>query len=485
MSGDLVGIVDCNEILWGEAVAVGPYSKVYKAKYKNEDIAVKLFGRTAGFDSTRFGEEIAILLQLRHAHIIRAIGACLPNSAHPAILLMELGEANPATATLNATQMAVVMIQTLSAIDYIHYRGLLHLDLKPTNILLDKDLNAKVADLGGIKFADLSLTENNLGTASYQPPECVDGSVATPARDIYSLSLIFGELLQGKRVYEPSTPRVELLGKINDMTSRVAPERASPDLGRLLEQMWQPDASRRPGARECLEALNDSVVFGADAATVRKVKATLLGAQDVEKGCEAHKRGDDAEAFRLCMRAAENGSGRAMSNLGCCFQNGQGVQQNFEEAAKWFRRGADAGYAYAMLGIGGLLRDGKGCDVDLVEAVNWFRKEAELGCAECMCCMGVAYQKGRGVVQDLVEGVEWFRKAAEAGEVVAEMNLGICYDRGRGVAKNAVEAFRWFIAAAEGGCVVSMGEVAMHYEAGDGVELDTTKAAEWRQRAAK
>lgn len=71
------------------------------------------------------------------------------------------------------------------------------------------------------------------------------------------------------------------------------------------------------------------------------------------------------------------------------YENGQGVVQDYVEAAKWFRKGAEQGDSKALHGLGVNNDQGLGLSQDYVEAVNWYRKAAELGNAKAQYNLGL------------------------------------------------------------------------------------------------
>ncbi|MCC6935574.1 MAG: serine/threonine protein kinase, partial [Thermomicrobiales bacterium] len=91
-----------------------------------------------------------------------------------------------------------VIGQVASALDYAHQRQLVHRDIKPQNILVDRDGNAKVVDFGIAKGAqDVNLTEagTGMGTVHYVSPEQARGEPATSASDLYSTGVVLFEML--------------------------------------------------------------------------------------------------------------------------------------------------------------------------------------------------------------------------------------------------------------------------------------------------
>ena len=93
------------------------------------------------------------------------------------------------------------MRQLVSAISNAHYNGIVHRDIKPQNILMDHDGNVIITDFGiAMALSATAYTKTNsvLGTVHYLSPEQARGGMATKKSDIYSLGIVFYELLTGK-----------------------------------------------------------------------------------------------------------------------------------------------------------------------------------------------------------------------------------------------------------------------------------------------
>ena len=78
------------------------------------------------------------------------------------------------------------------------------------------------------------------------------------------------------------------------------------------------------------------------------------------------------------------------------YSNGQGVPQDYVEAARWYRKAADQGDAEAQYGLGFMYYQGKGVPHDYVEAARWYRKAAEQDNAEADYGLGFMYLNGQG-----------------------------------------------------------------------------------------
>ena len=88
---------------------------------------------------------------------------------------------------------------------------------------------------------------------------------------------------------------------------------------------------------------------------------------------------------------------------------------------------------------------------DYVEAARWFRLAADQGDAGAQFSLGFMYANGKGVPENDVEALKWYRLAADQGDASAQNNLGFMYANGRGVPEDFIPAYKWWnLAAAQG-----------------------------------
>ena len=156
----------------------------------------------------------------------------------------------------------------------------------------------------------------------------------------------------------------------------------------------------------------------------------------------------DQTSLRQLQTRAEEGDARAQSNVGLMYYEGEGVQQNYTEAVKWFRKAANAGDGQAQTGLGLAYYEGRGATRNYAEAVTWYRKAADQGMGAAQCNLGLMYYQGEGVAEDYGEAIKWFRKAADAGIALCQYNLGIAYYKGQGAPQNYIQAYIWLTLAA-------------------------------------
>jgi TPR repeat protein len=138
----------------------------------------------------------------------------------------------------------------------------------------------------------------------------------------------------------------------------------------------------------------------------------------------------------------------AQLHLGFLYYRGQGVPQDYVQAAAWIRKAAKQGNAEAQASLGAAYAMGQGVQQDYAQAATWFRKAAEQGNAEAQKDLGGLCETGKGVPQDSTQAAKWYRRAAEQGNASAQLNLGALYLSGEGVPKDYIESYFWVKVAA-------------------------------------
>ncbi|MGC1781146.1 MAG: trypsin-like peptidase domain-containing protein [Acidobacteriaceae bacterium] len=137
-------------------------------------------------------------------------------------------------------------------------------------------------------------------------------------------------------------------------------------------------------------------------------------------------------------------NGDEQFSIGMLYVRGQGVPQDYAEAAKWIQQAADKGHAEAQATLGGLFELGKGEPQDYAQAALWYRKAAEHGLPFAQWALGELLSNGNGVQRDATEAVKWFRLAAEQGDANAEFELGAAYQFGTGAPMDYSESYLWY-----------------------------------------
>jgi TPR repeat protein len=136
---------------------------------------------------------------------------------------------------------------------------------------------------------------------------------------------------------------------------------------------------------------------------------------------------DSQEHILQCLQAGDADVAFTMGNR---YDRGEGVDQDFKEAMKWYRLSADHGNPKAQVNIGFLYKEGKGVPQDHAEAFRWYRLAADQGLPRGQAAVGVAYATGEGILQDYSAAVDWCRKAAKQGDASGQRCLRVLYKAG-------------------------------------------------------
>ncbi|HEX8862907.1 MAG TPA: serine/threonine-protein kinase, partial [Actinomycetes bacterium] len=204
-------------------LASGGMGQVWRANDEilGRPVAVKLLRSEYAEDPEfvdRFRAEARRTAALSHPGIASVFDygeTCDPDEGTTAYLVMELVEGEPLSALLaregrlSPAHTLDVVAQAALALDSAHLAGVVHRDVKPSNLLLRRDGVVKVTDFGIAHAADEApRTEAGLvvGTAAYLSPEQVACRPATPISDVYALGVVAYECLAGRRPFTGDHP---------------------------------------------------------------------------------------------------------------------------------------------------------------------------------------------------------------------------------------------------------------------------------------
>jgi tRNA A-37 threonylcarbamoyl transferase component Bud32 len=200
-----------------ERVGSGGMSSVYRAfdPTLERRVAIKLMHRNISSDPDqleRFRREARAVAQMNHPHVVTVIDAGEDDGAPYIVFEYVEGETLKERirrlGRLPVSEAVAYAIEIGRALECAHSHKLVHRDVKPQNVLIDRDGRAKVTDFGiarSLEAQGLTATGRVLGTTDYVSPEQALGHEVTEQSDIYSLGIVLYEMLTGEVPFKADT----------------------------------------------------------------------------------------------------------------------------------------------------------------------------------------------------------------------------------------------------------------------------------------
>lgn len=271
----------------------GGMGAVYLAQHNRlrKKVAIKLLPRQHGFDAAwieRFQREMQAVASLSHPGIVTATDAGDVDGWHYLVMEyldgLDLADIVRRTGPLSVGVAASIMKDVCDALAAVHHAGLVHRDVKPSNIMITRDGSVKLLDLGLVieqreSVADSRLTTvgHVIGTLAFAAPEQLSDSATMDARaDLYAVGATLFQLITGRT---PHTTDQGIAPLVIEKTTRPAPELNSiskgvPDeLNDLVSELLQRAPSDRPQtADEVATRLETMAIHGQTKSIVAKAR---------------------------------------------------------------------------------------------------------------------------------------------------------------------------------------------------------------------
>jgi serine/threonine protein kinase len=222
-------------------IGSGGMSTVYLALQRSLDrkVAIKVMRRSGDLDDTRqlekrFLLEGRMMAKLPHRNIV-AVYDIVSNDAI-AYIAMEYLSGGSLTermrAGLSLADAVSVVVQIAGALDYAHGNNVVHRDLKPANIMFRDNGTPVLTDFGIARYQDMAATKLTqtgmlVGTPTYMSPEQINAEKSDGRSDLYSLGILFYEMLTGTTPFRGDSPIAVLMAHLTQEAPPLPPEFAS------------------------------------------------------------------------------------------------------------------------------------------------------------------------------------------------------------------------------------------------------------------
>ena len=471
----------------------------------------------------RFMREGCAGNKLQNPHIVRVDDAKDDEVLGLVYLVMEFVDGGSLRDLINKNpkgmevQVVLNVIQSiLDGLKAMHECGIIHKDIKPENILIEKRGNLlfpKIADLGLAGIGDIT---GAFGTFDYMAPEQHKGSAGiTPCADLYALGKIFHELLTGHRpelggeplgILRPDAVRFE---SVYRKSIKKNIEERYQHCDEFMIALKIADAVVAVPSKESILKETKSVShvithnpftgsefeltvslpvldpFLLSKAERNESKAMVTLAHQIYKwaneneGAAEQKQGLIYAGYWF-ERAANVGNGEAMRMLGnMCLR--YELLEGYSEADIWFQKASHAGDAEGMFEYSKSFFDADGAIVwglD-VECRDWMDKAAELNFVDALNWKGLHQLYGtKPYGHDQREACECFKRSAKQNSPEGMFGLGLCLLNGWGVAQSTKEAFELFTKSEKLRHTAARTELANCYLEGIGIEPNQIRAFE-------
>jgi eukaryotic-like serine/threonine-protein kinase len=217
----------------------------------------------------RFEQEVKHLASLQHHCIPRLYGYWRQEErlhlSMEWIDGIDLGVLRDCLEVIPPQLVLYIGLQLLDGLAYAHQRGIVHRDIKPTNIMINSEGHIKILDFGIARQLDSAVDERLtmsgaiIGTSAYMSPEQANGDAVCEASDLFSLGIVLLELATGKHPFKGSNRESTLMNIVQKKAP--IPARLPKSLRTLLHDLLQKDSSRRTNAWH-LQNIVSGYLFG-------------------------------------------------------------------------------------------------------------------------------------------------------------------------------------------------------------------------------
>jgi serine/threonine protein kinase/tetratricopeptide (TPR) repeat protein len=281
-----------------EEIGKGGMATVYRARQQSvdRDVAIKVIKGNIKDDHDaiqRFQREARVIARLEHPHILPIYD--FDGTHEPPYIVMRYLDGGTLKdvmkqGLLPLSEVAYLIQQVASALDYAHRQGIVHRDIKPSNILIDREGNAFVSDLGIARITGggdgqrkgITMSGAIIGTPEYMSPEQAMGLPDIDSKaDIYSLGVMLFEMLTGQLPYTADTTMGILLKHIQSPVPSVREKNA--DLPETIDEILERALAKEPEGRYASagEIARDLVHMSGSTMTVAPVRLRAAAAESV------------------------------------------------------------------------------------------------------------------------------------------------------------------------------------------------------------
>jgi len=359
-----------------EEIGSGSLGTVYFGKWREQEVAVKqIDGLSSKKAEEAFIREVNIMRALRSPNMVALYGACLEQ--HPdggfkrGAMIMEYMAKGSLEGYCKdhypTPQQCYEWVMNIAlALNYLHNEDMIHRNLSPASILLDKNRNAKLGGFGLVKTTKLS----NVKTAGHRSdhwiwlaPEILERGSVTEKSDVYAFGSILYWLLTRVSPYPQ--------GAKSKVQQPAIPVFIHETYRSIIEGCWQVVPDHRMSMSKIIRTLRQQET------TLKKTIASIKIEQAIEAGDKCQSNKQYSEAVKHYKAAAKQGYSKAKTNVAFFYIQGiGGVERDGQKANELLEEAASQGHVRAMVNLWKQHEKGDGVEKDHGKIQKWLRLAA-------------------------------------------------------------------------------------------------------------
>ena len=272
----------------GRTIGSGGFGTVYEASLEGKKLAVKKMHRNVKNPHALYESVQAekLVLPLRHPNVVRTLAVFERENLEDVWILMEFAGHRTLQSIidddreiLDIARRCQFIRDIACALKFVHENNLVHLDLKPANVIVNRQDECKLGDFGCCQSVELTAKDELslppspapspksllTGTFAYRAPELLKGELPSSKADMYSLGICLWQMLTREQPYGLESHFVVIFGvvahhlrpSLANLPPSASTEKASQLYIGLMKSLWQASAIDRPTAQEVLQTVSD------------------------------------------------------------------------------------------------------------------------------------------------------------------------------------------------------------------------------------
>ena len=410
---------------------------------------------------------------------------------------------------IKISEMYVLTIinRLFQGIEYLHSNYLIHRDIKPMNILFDRNFLPFLSDFDTIRSIENISSEiemtNDIGSDFYSSPEQFHGQPVSYSTDIYSFGLVIYFIFEKQNLI--SNFQFEKIKSLTDSSVN-------------MQNLFNKCVQYLPSKRLTIEGIKHHIIKEINSLSVHEkytenkvneIKQEILTQFVFEGMILKHENytffeplyvprfeewsGDisalnqiieqiDVKMIEYHDFLIKQNNPASFIKLGDLYYNGKLIEQNYSKALNYYKLAADSN---SFVKLGDIYYEGNGVEKDFSKAKEYYEKSANLNNSEALNILGDLYCYGEIVEQDYLKAKYYYELAAKLNNSKALKSLGYLYSKGYGVDQDYSKAKKYYELAAELYNSTALNNLGQLYEKGHGVEQNYNKAIEYYELAAE